>query len=45
MPSQIQVDHFTKALYNLLDETSDNVQGYFLDTSLKFYMLQQGEWL
>jgi hypothetical protein len=31
MSTQIQADHFTKALYALLDETFDNVQGYFLD--------------
>jgi len=29
--SQIQVDHFTKALYDVLDETFDNVRGYYLD--------------
>ncbi len=27
----IQADHFTKALLMLLDETFDNVQGYYLD--------------
>jgi hypothetical protein len=27
MSTQIQADHFTKALYALLDETFDNVHG------------------
>ncbi|MCI0397172.1 MAG: hypothetical protein L0332_15880 [Chloroflexi bacterium] len=31
MSTQIQAEHFTNALYTLLDETFDNVQGYFLD--------------
>jgi hypothetical protein len=31
MATQIQADHFTNALYTLLDETFDNVHGYFLD--------------
>ena len=31
MADQIQVEHFNNALYMLLDETFDNVQGYFLD--------------
>lgn len=31
MSAQIQTEHFTKALYGLLDETFDNVQGYYLD--------------
>lgn len=31
MTSQIQADHFTNALTALLDETFDNVHGYFLD--------------
>lgn len=31
MPTQIQADYFTNALYALLDETFDNVQGFFLD--------------
>ena len=31
MSTQIQTAHFTQALYGLLDETFDNVQGYFLD--------------
>jgi hypothetical protein len=29
--STIKPDHFTKALYALLDETFDNVQGFYLD--------------
>jgi hypothetical protein len=37
MPSQIQTDHFTKALYALLDETFDNVQGYFLDKGTSMF--------
>ncbi len=31
MSMQIQAEHFTKALYSLLDETFDNVQGFYLD--------------
>jgi hypothetical protein len=31
LPAPIQVEHFTSALYTLLDETFDNVHGYFLD--------------
>lgn len=31
MPAQIQVEHFTKALYTILDETFDNVRGLYLD--------------
>jgi hypothetical protein len=31
MSAQIQAEHFTTALYELLDETFDNVHGYFLD--------------
>lgn len=31
MSTQIQTDQFTNALYALLDETFDNVQGYYLD--------------
>ena len=30
-PAPIQAEHFTSALYMLLDETFDNVHGYFLD--------------
>ena len=37
MPSQIQAEHFTKALYTLLDETFDNVQGYFLDKGTSLF--------
>jgi uncharacterized membrane protein len=32
-----QTEHFTSALYNLLDETFDNVQGYFLDRGTSFF--------
>jgi hypothetical protein len=31
MTTRIQTDHFTNSLYTLLDETFDNVHGYFLD--------------
>jgi hypothetical protein len=31
MTTQINADHFRDALYGLLDETFDNVHGYFLD--------------
>jgi hypothetical protein len=37
MPAQIQTEHFTKALYALLDETFDNVQGYFLDKGTSMF--------
>ena len=37
MPSQIQVEHFTAALYILLDETFDNVQGYYLDKGTSMF--------
>jgi hypothetical protein len=42
MPSQvqaqeIQVGEFTKALYSLLDETFDNVQGYYLDKGTSMF--------
>lgn len=37
MADQIQVDHFTDALYTLLDETFDNVHGYFLDKSTSMF--------
>jgi hypothetical protein len=31
MSTQIQTEHFKNALYSLLDETFDNVHGYYLD--------------
>jgi hypothetical protein len=31
MTTQIQAEHFTNAIYNLLDEIFDNVHGYCLD--------------
>ncbi|MFN8467337.1 MAG: hypothetical protein U0X20_17395 [Caldilineaceae bacterium] len=34
---QIQVTEFTKALYSLLDETFDNVQGYYLDKGTSMF--------
>jgi hypothetical protein len=37
MAGQIQTDHFTKALYVMLDETFDNVQGYFLDEGTSMF--------
>lgn len=37
MSAQIQTDHFTKALYALLDETFDSVQGYFLDKGTSMF--------
>ena len=37
MTTQIQTDHFTKALYALLDETFDNVHGYFLDKGTSLF--------
>jgi hypothetical protein len=37
MATQIQTDHFTQALYGLLDETFDKVQGYFLDKGASMF--------
>ncbi|MCW5852113.1 MAG: hypothetical protein KIT87_18715 [Anaerolineae bacterium] len=37
MSTQIQSDHFTSALYSLLDETFDNVHGYFLDKGTSMF--------
>ena len=37
MSNQIQTDHFTKVLYGLLDETFDNVQGYYLDKGASLF--------
>ena len=37
MPTQIQSDQFTKALYLLLDETFDNVHGLFLDPGTSLF--------
>lgn len=37
MPTQIQSDQFTKALYLLLDETFDNVHGLFLDPGTSMF--------
>ena len=37
MSSQIQTEHFTKILYGLLDETFDNVQGYYLDKGTSMF--------
>jgi hypothetical protein len=35
--STIQTAHFTQALYDLLDETFDNVQGIFLDKGASMF--------
>jgi hypothetical protein len=37
MSTQIQTDHFTNALFALLDEAFDNVQGYFLDKGTSMF--------
>jgi hypothetical protein len=37
MSAQIQAEHFTSALYTLLDETFDNVQGYYLDKGTSLF--------
>ncbi len=37
MSSQIQANEFIKALYALLDETFDNVQGYYLDKGTSMF--------
>jgi hypothetical protein len=37
MSTQIQKDHFTKALYDLLDETFDSVHGYYLDQGTSMF--------
>jgi hypothetical protein len=37
MSSQIQAEHFTAALYLLLDETFDNVHGMFLDKGTSLF--------
>lgn len=37
MSAVIQTEHFTTALYTLLDETFDNVQGYYLDEGTSFF--------
>lgn len=37
MTSQIQAEHFTEALYMLLDETFDNVQGLYLDKGTSMF--------
>jgi len=37
MSTHIQTDHFTSALYGLLDETFDNVQGYYLDKGTSMF--------
>ena len=36
-PAQIQVEHFTGALYMLLDEIFDNVHGYCLDKGTSLF--------
>lgn len=37
MSTPIQSDHFTKALYLLLEETFDNVQGIYLDKGTSLF--------
>ena len=37
MTTQIQTEHFNNALYMLLDETFDNVQGYYLDKDTSMF--------
>ena len=37
MSTQIQAEHFTQALYALLDETFDNVQGFYLDKGTSLF--------
>jgi hypothetical protein len=37
LTSQIQADHFTNALYMLLEETFNNVQGIFLDKGTSMF--------
>lgn len=37
MSSSIQTEHFTSALYTLLDETFDNVHGLFLDKGTSMF--------
>jgi hypothetical protein len=37
MSPQIQTEHFTNALYGLLDEAFDNVHGYFLDKGTSMF--------
>jgi len=37
MSTHIQTEHFIQALYNLLDETFDNVQGYYLDRGTSMF--------
>lgn len=37
MSTQMQTDHFTKVLFGLLDETFDNVHGYFLDKGTSMF--------
>jgi hypothetical protein len=37
MTPSIEANHFTQALYMLLDETFDNVQGYYLDKGASLF--------
>ena len=37
MTTQIQTEHFTNTLYALLDETFDNVHGYYLDKGTSLF--------
>jgi len=35
--SSIQSEHFTKALFTLLDETFDNIHGFYLDRNASLF--------
>ncbi|MBK8902683.1 MAG: hypothetical protein IPM53_15955 [Anaerolineaceae bacterium] len=37
MPGEINSEHFTQALYMMLDETFDNVHGFFLDKGTSMF--------
>ncbi len=37
MSTSIQSEHFTKGLFSLLDETFDNVQGFYLDKGTSLF--------
>jgi hypothetical protein len=37
MSTQIQTEHFTRAIFTLLDETFDNVQGIYLDKGTSLF--------
>ena len=37
MSASLQTEHFTGALYALLDETFDNVHGFYLDRGTSLF--------